>query len=142
MDKSIIQIGGWYRNSYAIYDIETNPTLTKKVLKGKHMDNYFKPENFLILDGEKFVKEPWAVLNQVEEFLQVDSTISKDNFEFVEKKGFYCLKISNNSTDCMNQYKGRSKKVYLSDYVKKELRDYYTQHIEKFFNLVKQTVDW
>jgi len=103
---------------------------------------YFEPRNFLILDGEKFVKEPWIVLNQVEDFLQVESTISKDNFEFVERKGFYCLKTSFNSTDCMNNFKGRSKKIYLSDVVKKELRTYYTQQNDNFFDLVKQSVEW
>jgi hypothetical protein len=104
--------------------------------------SYFKPKNFLILNGEKFVKEPWTVLNQVEKFLSVNSAISKDNFEFVEEKGFYCLKISANSTDCMNQYKGRSKKVYLSSYVKNELRAYYRQYNQKFFSLVQQTIEW
>jgi len=42
--KSIIQIGGWYRNSYAIYELETR--LHKIALKGSGNDNYFKPSDF------------------------------------------------------------------------------------------------
>lgn len=43
-DKSIIQIGGWYRNSYAIYELKSY--FNKIVLKGLRMDNYFKPIEF------------------------------------------------------------------------------------------------
>lgn len=42
--KSIIQIGGWYRNSYAIYDLNTR--LHKIALKGSGNENYFKPKDF------------------------------------------------------------------------------------------------
>lgn len=42
--KRIIHIGGWYRNPYAIYQLTTN--LKKSIMKGKSMDNYFKPEDF------------------------------------------------------------------------------------------------
>ena len=103
---------------------------------------YFEPKNFLILDGEKFVKKPWTVLNQVEEFLQVDLSISKANFEFVEKKRFYCLKISPNSTHCMNEYKGRSNKIVLSDFTKMELKKYYKPRMESFFELVNVDAFW
>ena len=43
-NKSVIQIGGWYRNSYAIYELKTY--FNKIVLKGLRMDNYFKPLEF------------------------------------------------------------------------------------------------
>ncbi len=53
-DRSVVQIGGWYRNPYAIYELDIINSnnnskfisLNKKVLKGKNMDNYFKPETF------------------------------------------------------------------------------------------------
>jgi len=43
-NKRIIHIGGWYRNPYAIYQLSTN--LNKSIMKGKSMDNYFKPDDF------------------------------------------------------------------------------------------------
>ena len=43
-NKSVIQIGGWYRNSYAIYELKSY--FNKIVLKGLRMDNYFKPLEF------------------------------------------------------------------------------------------------
>ena len=42
--RSVIQIGGWYRNSYAIYDLHTK--LNKVALKGSGNENYFKPKDF------------------------------------------------------------------------------------------------
>ena len=48
-NKKIVQIGGWLRNSYAIYDLPVSLTwnnklnIKKSVLKGLEMTNYFKP---------------------------------------------------------------------------------------------------
>lgn len=57
-DKQVIQIGGWLRNSYAIYDLPVDPIwnnrlkLRKTVLKGREMDNYFKLDGlFEYLEG-------------------------------------------------------------------------------------------
>jgi len=47
--KQIIQIGGWLRNSYAIYELGINSkklNITKALLQGNHMENYVKPESF------------------------------------------------------------------------------------------------
>ncbi len=44
--KKIICIGGWYRDSYKIYALQTPPELQKVYLKGKDMDNYFQPPCF------------------------------------------------------------------------------------------------
>ena len=48
-EKKLVQIGGWMRNSYAIYDLSLNTKKTaiqKAYLKGKMMENYFKPNQF------------------------------------------------------------------------------------------------
>jgi polysaccharide pyruvyl transferase WcaK-like protein len=48
-NRKIIQIGGWLRNSYCIYRLNLlneKLILKKAALKGKAMDNYFKPESF------------------------------------------------------------------------------------------------
>lgn len=42
--KKVIQIGGWYRNSYSIYELNSN--LEKYAFKGRGMGNYFKPNEF------------------------------------------------------------------------------------------------
>jgi len=40
-EKKVIQIGGWLRDTYAIYQLHTPPEFQKCALKGKGMDNYF-----------------------------------------------------------------------------------------------------
>src|SRR3990172_9267120 len=41
----VIQIGAWLRDTYAIYDLPELDFLTKAVLRGKKMDNYFPPDS-------------------------------------------------------------------------------------------------
>lgn len=47
-DRSIIQIGGWMRNPWGIYDLDIDEhfRLQKAVLVGKHMQSYVKPKDF------------------------------------------------------------------------------------------------
>ena len=55
-NKMVVQIGGWMRNSYAIYALPIDHTkldIKKAFLKGKMMENYFKPKDF---DIEKLVQ--------------------------------------------------------------------------------------
>jgi hypothetical protein len=54
MEKKVVQIGAWLRNTYSIYSIPLdqnykNPLKIRKVaLKGRAMENYFRPENATI----------------------------------------------------------------------------------------------
>lgn len=40
-ERKVIQIGAWYRNTYAIYQLSSLKHLKKCALKGKNMDNYY-----------------------------------------------------------------------------------------------------
>jgi polysaccharide pyruvyl transferase WcaK-like protein len=54
--KQIIQIGGWLRNSYAIYELGINSkklNISKALLQGTYMENYVKPNTF---DQNQLVK--------------------------------------------------------------------------------------
>jgi hypothetical protein len=58
-EKKVVQIGAWLRDNYAIYklcphkntskNIQGRIPITKAVLRGKHMNNYFKPDNLKLL---------------------------------------------------------------------------------------------
>jgi len=49
-ERRVVQIGGWLRNSFAIYTLHLNGSfkIKKVYLKGKNMDNYVKPSDFNI----------------------------------------------------------------------------------------------
>ena len=58
-DKKIIQIGGWLRNSYAIYELGINIkklNISKCILQGKDMDNYIKPKLFDLSETTSEIK--------------------------------------------------------------------------------------
>ena len=52
--KKVVQIGAWLRDPYAIYELPIYPNwnndinISKAVLKGCDMDNYFKPKDLLL----------------------------------------------------------------------------------------------
>ncbi|ATZ80352.1 putative WcaK-like polysaccharide pyruvyl transferase [Bodo saltans virus] len=55
--KMVVQIGGWLRNAYGIYALQINSkklNITKGVLRGKMMENYFKNDDF---DLENIIKD-------------------------------------------------------------------------------------
>lgn len=46
-DKKVIHVGAWLRNCYSIYALPTPTNVRKCILKGKNMENYFPPEDFI-----------------------------------------------------------------------------------------------
>jgi polysaccharide pyruvyl transferase WcaK-like protein len=84
-NKKIIQIGGWLRNSYAIYTLQTI-NIQKCVLQGKEMGNYIIPNNFnlnidpKIYNYNKFVEG--LVFNLNDTFKSVNIINYLDNNEY------------------------------------------------------------
>lgn len=60
-NKSVVQIGAWLRNPYAIYElpIPSNSSLTKKALRGKEMDLYFSPPGFFDVMEDTLLRRDW-----------------------------------------------------------------------------------
>lgn len=46
-DRKVVQIGAWLRDNYGIYKLQPldNNVIKKAALRGRHMYNYFKPDN-------------------------------------------------------------------------------------------------
>ena len=53
---------------------------------------YFPLSQIHIVDGDKFIKEPWTELMELEKFLELPAEITERNFFFNSTKGFYCGK--------------------------------------------------
>ena len=47
VNKKVIHVGAWLRNCYSIYALPSPINVKKCILKGKNMENYFPPYNFL-----------------------------------------------------------------------------------------------
>jgi len=108
-DKKIIQIGGWLRNSYAIYNLKPNKkkfNIEKYILNGKNMDNYIKPSNFDFNsintlyneDEENYMDICTATNNKFISFLikHLDETYNEVNIiDYVDNEAYDFL-LSNN----------------------------------------------
>lgn len=111
---------------------------------------YFPIEQIHIVDGDKFIKEPWTELEKIEAFLDLPREILENNFYFNATKGFYCgqerLTLPKSQWECsrkkcLNKSKGRPKpKVKEETY--NLLKKFYAQHNEIFYSLVNQDFAW
>jgi hypothetical protein len=123
----------------------------------------FGMKNIFVVNGENFIKTPWIELNKLEKFLNVTQFIRKRHFHFDINKNFFCLKESvmmpsskmNESyfrastsslhgefDGCLGKNKGRKNHVFLSRFVKNELKKYFVKWNKLFFKLVGQNFDW
>lgn len=109
---------------------------------------YFNRTNIFVINGENFIKSPWIELNKLENFLNIDNFIQRKHFRFVKNKNFYCineLKSTNRTAiinGCLGKNKGRKNHVYLSDYVKNELKMFFKPWNQLFFKLIGTNLNW
>ena len=114
---------------------------------------YFKiGEQMLVVDGERFIREPWHELNRVERFLGLNESISREDFYFDRRKRFFCVRdeksiettndMSNRLGKCLGKNKGRHTHIVLSDYVKDGLKKFFKNWNQRFFDLIGNEFDW
>ncbi|XP_071506031.1 heparan sulfate glucosamine 3-O-sulfotransferase 1-like [Diadema antillarum] len=99
----------------------------------------FPPDQFLVLDGEEFVKNPSPTISRVERFLGVKPYFTADHFYYAEEKRFYCLKKPLNT--CMSKGKGRPHPE-VSENTLATLRQYYHPHNIALEKLLNMTFSW
>ena len=94
-----------------------------------------------IVDGDNFVKNPVQELQDVERFLGLAPFITKDHFVYNESKGFYCLKMENDDTQCMSSKKGRPH-PQMSNKTRTRLQEYFKPLNENFFKAIGRNFSW
>eukprot|EP00088_Acartia_fossae_P055039 TRINITY_DN6383_c1_g1_i2.p1 TRINITY_DN6383_c1_g1~~TRINITY_DN6383_c1_g1_i2.p1 ORF type:complete len:349 (+),score=39.93 TRINITY_DN6383_c1_g1_i2:117-1163(+) len=122
----------------------------KRSLYHQHMANwleYFPLDQIYIVDGDRFIKEPWKEMEKVESFLELPHQVGINNFYFNQTKGFYCGKeiIENVNSQwtctrnkCLSKSKGR-KPPSVDAGLLQRLYDYMDVHNQKFFKLVNRS---
>ncbi|XP_077991521.1 heparan sulfate glucosamine 3-O-sulfotransferase 1-like [Glandiceps talaboti] len=109
----------------------------------KHMKKWlalYPKQQIHIVDGDKLVKDPVPELEKVETFLELEHTISYDNFYFNETKGFYCIKYETKSK-CLADSKGL-KHPDVDPTVMQKLQEFYHRYNERFQEMVGMRFDW
>lgn len=100
----------------------------------------FTRNQIWIVNGDKLIKDPVPELRKIEYFLGLEPKISRNNFFFNYTKGFYCLR--NETTDkCLKETKGR-KHPKVDAVVVTKLRQFFSEHNQKFYELVGEDFGW
>ena len=110
---------------------------------------YFDRNQIKIIGTTDFQRDPYKVLFEVEEFLNLEHTILRDNFVFNKEKGYHCLRKDNLSKTaaCYQSDRGRnvsdsSKKIKTSPELIAKLKAFFKPHNENFFRLAGRKFDW
>jgi len=126
------------------------PVLKRSIyhLHMKRWLRHFPREQIHIVDGEKFIRSPWAELEQVENFLNLTSVITQDNFFFNSTKGYYCSKDFRSygswtctRDKCLGRSKGRPKPPVAEATIQR-MTDFFAPHNKLFYDMVGQEFEW
>nr|XP_039250980.1 heparan sulfate glucosamine 3-O-sulfotransferase 5-like [Styela clava] len=99
-------------------------------------------ENFLILNGETFLRTPWKTLDKVQQFLGIPKIINENDFK-QQSTGFYCIhQLYNKEFLCFSKNnKGRSR-LQNHEWAPEILRKFFAKSNEKLYSLIGETFDW
>ena len=80
------------------------------------------------------------------EFINFNLTqfISEKHFHFDKRKNFYCLRKNLNVSfnGCLGKNKGRKRHVYLSEFVKNNLKSFFHKWNLMFYELINKKFNW
>ena len=104
---------------------------------------YFSKEQFLIVNGENFIKNPYEEVKKAEKFLNLKPHIEKSHFIYDKKKGFFCMNKNKekNKTECMGADKGRKHPV-IPDSILEKLNEFYKPYSKNLFEFINQKPFW
>ncbi|CAK8694653.1 unnamed protein product [Clavelina lepadiformis] len=121
---------------------------------------FYDKSNFLIVDGEEFIKNTGAVIEQIQEFLGIPKLVWKEDFVKHPDTGFYCyrkltekhLNGSHVETDdelrtslkCLQKNKGRTRNgaKHASPEALEELSQFYKPYNKAFYQETGKTYNW
>ncbi|KAG8270876.1 heparan sulfate glucosamine 3-O-sulfotransferase 5 [Homalodisca vitripennis] len=100
----------------------------------------FPRHQLLVVNGDHLIEDPVSQLQRIERFLGLEPRITRHNFYFNHTKGFFCLR--NETADkCLRESKGR-KHPRVDPTVVSKLRRFFSEHNQKFYELVGEDLGW
>lgn len=106
----------------------------------KHWLRFFNTSQIHIVDGDEFVVDPVKQLKEIETFLGIGSFFSKEQFAFVESRGFYCLQRFDN-VECLEGGKGRPH-PYISPSTIQKLKNYFKPYNDELSEIFGKRFNW
>lgn len=113
------------------------------VLHYKNWLQYFPRAQFLFINGENFIKNPYEEIKKAEIFLDLKPFIQKKHFIFDAKKGFFCKNknLRSGKIECMGKDKGR-KHPNISENILRKLKEFYKPYNIQLFDMLKSDPFW
>ena len=112
------------------------------LLNYKHWLKFFPQKQFLFIDGENLIKNPFEEVKTLETFLELKPFIQQSIFVYDKKKGFYCVKNKpENKTDCMGENKGREH-AFINSWVLDKLDQFYNPYSLELFRMLNRRPFW
>ena len=99
----------------------------------------FPKEQFHIIDGDSFAKNPVPELQNTERFLGLPPYFTDDKFTHDKNTSFYCVRKKRGQLKCPKHSHGHH---FVSEEILQKLRDFYKPYNEEFFKLVGRRFDW
>lgn len=100
----------------------------------------FSRDQLLVVNGDLLIEDPVPELRRIEQFLGLEPRIGRHNFYFNHTKGFFCLR--NETADkCLRETKGR-RHPRVDPAVVTKLRKFFSEHNQRFYDLVGQDLGW
>jgi len=149
-----------FSSYYKKKDLSSLPILTG--LYFFHIQRWLKAfnrTNLMVIDGERFLINPGAIVEEVQDFLGLPKLVWKEDFVKNPETGFFCYrKVTQNyvekklfgkpvtdSLQCLKNSKGRTRmksrgKVKQSTFLK--LKNFYKPYNDKFFQLIGEKFNW
>ena len=134
--------GGINKNSYFIKHSIYDEGLARYL-------DYFDRNQIKMIEITDFKRDPYKILYDLEEFLNLEHTIRLQNIVFNKEKGYYCLRKDNESKTaaCYQSDRGRNssdsrKMIKASPELIEKLKAFFKPHNENFFRLLGRAFDW
>ena len=108
-----------------------------------HISNwlkYFALEQFCFVDGDKFIRDPFPVMRELEKCLGLQTYYQSQNFVFNTEKSFYCLNTER-GIQCLGKSKGREHPEILEE-TKQHLKKHFYSHNVRLNRLINREYPW
>lgn len=108
----------------------------------------FNRNQIKLIDGDDFKNDPYAVLHDIETFLDIEHVIERKSFVFIKEKGFHCVRSIRNSSSvtCYDKNRGRKDGAKImntiSNTTMKKLKEFFKPHNDRFFQQISQNFNW
>ena len=133
-------------------EINTNCEVVKESVYDKGMKrylSYFNRSQIKVFETDEFKRNPYAILRDIEQFLNLEHSIKPENFVFNREKEYYCLRQNRTSAtaSCYGKVRGRNltelkNSLKMSTDTLKKLKSFFKPHNDRFFRLINKTFDW